>query len=97
VVKVHPVVPTAIPVTVAVRIDPLFRFPDVQPAVLASITLYITGLGIGDDLVWTELTGAIATTPGVIDHQLATPTANIPAGIGGHLIAGPITVTQWIV
>jgi hypothetical protein len=94
VVRVKPVTPTAVPVTVAVQIDPLLKFADVKPAVETAITDYIYGLGIGNDLVWTELTGVIATVPGVIDHAMTTPRGNVAAAIGGRIIPGLLTVTQ---
>jgi len=94
VVRVKPVTPTAIPVTVAVTIDPLLPFPDVQVGVMEAIGRYIYGLGIGNDLIWTELTAAIATAPGVLDHTLASPAGNVDAGVGGRIIPGVVTVTR---
>jgi len=96
VVKVRPVAPTPVPVDVAVKLDPLVAFATAQPAVIVAINNYIIGLGIADDLIWTELTGVIAAVPGVIDHRLTQPTANVDATIGGRIIAGPVTVTQWL-
>lgn len=92
-VRVYGVTPQAVPVTVQVRIDPAYRWSDVQAAVQTAVTDYLDGLGVFVDLVWTELTGVIATVPGVVDHQLVTPTANVEAQRGGRLLAGTVTVT----
>jgi len=94
VVNVKAVTPTVQPVTVAVELDTLFRFADVQPAIQTAITSYFATLAIAADLVWTELNAVIATVPGVIDNRLTVPAANVSGTYGGRIILGPVTITQ---
>jgi uncharacterized phage protein gp47/JayE len=94
VVNVKPVVPFVVPVTVAVELDPFFRFADVQPGVQSAVTSYFLSLPIAADVVWTELNAVIATVPGVIDNRLTQPTANVDGAYGGRNILGPLTITQ---
>jgi uncharacterized phage protein gp47/JayE len=94
VVKVQAVAPMPVDVTVAVNADVILPWASVQAGVSTAIANYLYGLGIGNDLIWTELTAAIATAPGVLDHHLATPTGNVSAAIGGRVIPGVVTITQ---
>ena len=94
VVRVKPVVPQVVPVTVEVKLDPSFRFADVQAPVVTAVTDYIMGLGVFSDLVWTELTGVVSGVPGVVDHRLVTPTANVSATLGARIVAGAVAVSE---
>jgi len=94
VAQVQPVVPQAVPVTLTLRVADGFRFADVQPAVATAILSHLFGLGVFADLVWVDLVAAIATVAGVGDFTLATPLANVAAGLGGRILPGPVTITE---
>lgn len=95
VATVRPVTPQPVAVTVQVRVQPPYLFPDVQAAVAAAVSDYLVSLGVFADLIQSELRAVVAMTPGVADHRMTSPdAAKVSALTGGRILPGTITVTE---
>jgi uncharacterized phage protein gp47/JayE len=94
--RVQAVVPQIVPVTATLLVDPAYRLSAVAPAVDAAVRAYFASLAVFDACVRSELVGVIATVPGVIDHTLTSPAANIITARGVRVVCGEITLTEQV-
>ena len=67
----------------------------IKSAVSSAFVRYVNGLGIGEDVIWTELVHHAQSVPGVRDIHFVTPTTNVTVGEGEliRLAAGNIELT----
>jgi uncharacterized phage protein gp47/JayE len=66
---------------------------DLADDVEAALRGYITSLGIGGDVLRSELIAAAMTVPGVYDFSLSAPSANVAVDVDQIAVAATVTVT----
>lgn len=65
----------------------------VAAAAMAAVTSYITGLGIGQPVLFAELIALVMAVSGVTDITLTTPTADIAIAANAKAMPGTVTLS----
>lgn len=83
---------TAVNVTIDVDLVAGYQLADVQTPVQNALSAYIGALGVGDELVVSELAAAALAVDGVYDCAVTAPSANQIGTLGAKYTPGTITV-----
>ncbi|HET8550953.1 MAG TPA: baseplate J/gp47 family protein [Gammaproteobacteria bacterium] len=91
--NIKPVVEQYINAEVTVWLAPGYKAEDVLSQITATVSDYITGLGIGEQYVDSEAVQRVMDIAGIYDVQFATPADNLTVDASVKLLAGPVSIT----
>jgi len=75
---------TQLVITAVIAADTTYQgeLSTLKDKVKSALIRYVNGLGIGQDVIWSELIFAAQSIPGVQDIEFTNPTANVTVGDG---------------
>lgn len=96
VVRVKAVTQKIVPVTLAIKVSPGFRYSAVAPEVVEAVSAYLFDLGVFQDLIQSVLACTAQSVRGVADVEIATPLDNITTAAGDRILPGVVAISQML-
>lgn len=81
-VQIAVLAPDVLQQTIALSVEPVegLTLDVIESDIKAAVSNYINSLGVGDDVILSEITAAIQEIVGVFDVQIDSPSTNVPVG-----------------
>lgn len=66
---------------------------DVNDAAELAVSAYIAGLGVGEDVIWSDIVATVKSVDGVYSFELTAPTANVDILFNQKAVPGTVTLS----